>query len=53
MLPGVNRTLLHRQAARWLEQQGEKDAAVLAHQFQQGGDLFVVGDWQTLLHRTK
>lgn len=39
MQPAERRRELHLQAAAWLERAGELDAALLAHHYQQGGNL--------------
>jgi eukaryotic-like serine/threonine-protein kinase len=43
MLTEADRQLGHRLAGAWLEQAGEKDAAVLAEHFARGGDLGAAG----------
>ncbi len=48
MLPAGHRQPVHRKIARWLEEVGETDAALLAHHFEEGGDLAHATDYQAL-----
>jgi tetratricopeptide (TPR) repeat protein/tRNA A-37 threonylcarbamoyl transferase component Bud32 len=44
MLPQERRRELHLQAAIWLEEVGETDAAILAYHFEKGGDIARAAD---------
>jgi tetratricopeptide (TPR) repeat protein/tRNA A-37 threonylcarbamoyl transferase component Bud32/DNA polymerase III delta prime subunit len=46
MVPHQRRQKLHLEAARWLEEVGEPDAAALAYHFAQGGDKRLASAYQ-------
>jgi hypothetical protein len=45
MLTDADRALGHRLASEWLEKNGERDAMLLAHHCERGGDLAHAGVW--------